>query len=137
MITREVEKKIDPAEVLRAVAATSAGFDATLSADERAALEKMSANESDPGLAYSTLEREQALADFELLGAADSLRILADQIQATVDRRMEELYQRCIAAFYVAEEMSKDPAHADLIPHVENLRRAHLAQYGKPIPPKE
>jgi hypothetical protein len=32
--------------------------------------------------------------------------------------------------------MAEDPAHAELIPHVENLHRAHLAQYGKPIPPK-
>ena len=96
----------------------------------------MSANERDPRLAYSTLDREQALTDFELLGAADSLRIVADQIQATVGRRMEEMDERCIAAFYVAEEMAKDPAHAELIPYVENMRRAHLAQYGKPIPPK-
>lgn len=136
MTVKEVQN-IDPAEVMRVVAAASASFDATLTAEERAALEKLSANDGDQGLVYSTLEREQALEDFDVLAAADSLRILADQIQATIDRRAQEMYQRCLGAFYVAEEMAKDPAHAELIPHVEALRAAHLKQYGKPIPPKQ
>lgn len=136
MITREVEK-IDPAEIMRVVANASAGFDATLTADERAALEKLSANDGDQGVVYSTLERDQALEDFELLAAADSLQILADQIRATIERRAEELYQKCLHAYYVAEELAKDPANAHLIPHVEGLRKAHLASYGKPIPPKQ
>ena len=136
MVTREVQK-IDPAAVMRVVAEASATFDATLTAEERTALEKLGANDGDPGLAYSTSEREQALEDFELLAAADSLQILADQIHATVERRQQELYEKCIKAYYVAEEMAQDPEHADLIPHVENLRRAHLAQYGRPIPPRK
>lgn len=136
MVTREVQK-IDAAEIMRVVADASASFDATLTAEERTALEKMSANDGDQGLVYSTMEREQAIEDFELLTAADSLQILADQIHATIERRMEDLYQRCLQAYYVAEELAKDPAHANLIPHVEQLQRAHLAQYGKPIPPKQ
>ncbi|HEX6100118.1 MAG TPA: hypothetical protein VF432_27645 [Thermoanaerobaculia bacterium] len=136
MTVKEVQK-IDPAAVMQVVAAASASFDATLTSDERAALEKLRANEGSQGLAYSTSEREQALEDFELLAAADSLHILADQIHATIERRAQELYERCLAAFYVAEEMAKEPEHAHLIPQVEELRQAHLRSYGRPIPPKQ
>src|SRR5689334_9420953 len=114
MVTREVQK-IDAAEIMRVVADASASFDATLTADERAALEKLSANDGDQGLVYSEMERDQALEDFELLAAADSLQILADQIHATIERRAEELYQKCLQAYYVAEELAKDPANAHLI----------------------
>lgn len=136
MVTREMQK-IDPADVMRVVAEASAAFGATLTPDERAALEKLSANDGDPGLAYAADEREQALDDFELLAAADSLRILAEQIETTLARRQQELYEKCVEAYYVAEEMSRDPEHAHLIPHVEGIRRAHLKDYGKPIPPRK
>jgi len=136
MVIRETHE-IDPAEVLRVVAGVSAGFDATLTPAERTALEKMSANDGDQGLVYSTAEREQAMEDFEMLAAADSLRILADQIEATIEQREQELYRKCLEAYYVAEELAEDPANAHLVPHVEALRRAHLASYGKPIPARK
>lgn len=136
MVDREI-RKIDPAEVMRVASEASATFAATLTSDERAASEKLSANDGGQGLVYSTLERDQALDDFDVLAAADSLQILGAQILAMVERREQELYQKCLQAFYVAEEMARDPEHADLVPHVESLRRAHLAQYGKPIPPKK
>ncbi len=136
MVTREMQK-IDPAEVMRVVAEASAGFDATLTPEERAALEKLSANDRDQGLVYSTVEREQALEDFDLLAAADSLQILADKIQATIERRHRELYEKCLEAYYVAEEMARHPEHAHLVPHVESMRRAHLKDYGKPIPARK
>ncbi|MGZ5457663.1 MAG: hypothetical protein ACXW5U_28210 [Thermoanaerobaculia bacterium] len=135
-MVKEVQK-IDPAAVMRVVANASASFDGTLAPGERAALEKLSANDGDQGLVYSTLEREQALDDFDTLAAADSLRILGEQIQATIERRAQALYQKCLHAFYLAEEMARDPEHTNLIPHVEAMRRAHLAQYGKPIPAKK
>lgn len=136
MINREIQK-IDPAEVMRVASAASASFAATLRSEERPATEKLSANDGDSGLVYSTLEREQALDDFDMLAAADSLRILGDQIHATIDRRAQEVYQKCLQAYYVAEELARDPEHAELVPHLENMRRSHLAQYGKPIPPKK
>lgn len=136
MVTRETHD-IDPAEVLRVVAEVSAGFDATLTPTERAALEKMSANDGDQGLVYSTIEREQAMEDFEMLAAADSLQILADKIHATVQQREQELYRKCLEAYYVAEELAQDPANAHIVPHVEAMRKSHIASYGKPIPAKK
>jgi len=38
--------------------------------------------------------------------------------------------------YYAAEELAKDPEHAELIPHVEKMREAYSSFYGKPIPPK-
>jgi hypothetical protein len=49
---------------------------------------------------------------------------------------MEEAYRWALDAYYTAEELARDPAHAELVPHVEAMQRAHEAQYGKPIPPK-
>ena len=49
---------------------------------------------------------------------------------------MEELYRKGLEVYYAAEDLARDPAHAELIPHVEAMRRAHEAQYGRPIPPR-
>ena len=85
----------------------------------------------------STDEREQAMSDFEALAAADALEALADEIQFFIDRRMEEAYRKALDVYYTAEELARDPEHAELVPHVEAMRRAHEQQYGKAIPPKQ
>ena len=36
-----------------------------------------------------------------------------------------------------AEELARDPAHANVILHVEALRKAHQNSYGRTIPTKE
>ena len=135
MVSKE-NRPFDPAEVLRLVEAMNASLDAELRPEERTALNQRSREDVMSSLVYSADEREQAMSDFEMLAAADALEALADEIQSFVDRRMEEAYRKALEVYYTAEELSRDPAHAELLPHVEAMRRAHEEQYGKPIPPK-
>ena len=135
MVNKE-DRPFDPAEVLRVVGAMSASFEAELRPEERLAMKNRSGGDVMPSLVYSAEEREEAMSDFELLGAADALEALANEIQAFCDRRMEEAYRKALEVYYTAEELSRDPAHPELLPHVEAMRRAHEEQYGKPIPPK-
>jgi hypothetical protein len=88
-------------------------------------------------VATTTEQREQAESDFAALAAADALSALAAKIKAVLARRHEELYQKCLTAYYVAEDLARDPQHADLIPHVESMRAAHERDYGYSIPPRE
>lgn len=135
-MTTNEKQKLDPQAVLRLVSAASASFDAQLTPEERSAMNDRSAGEGAPAPVYSIDEREAAMLDFELTGAAEALEVLADQIEAVMARRLEEAYRQALEVYYTAEELAKDPEHAALIPHVEAMRRAHESQYGKPIPPR-
>ena len=90
-----------------------------------------------PQVAVTPEQREQAESDFAALAVAEALMALAAKIKAVLARREEELYQKCLTAYYVAEDLARDPQHASLIPHVEAMRAAHERDYGYPIPPRE
>jgi len=77
-----------------------------------------------------------AIADFESAAVADALESMADSLGAAIDDAQTNLLARCLEVYYTTEELSRDPAHADLIPHVEAMRRAYEQSYGKPIPPR-
>jgi hypothetical protein len=126
----------DPAVVLQVVSDARAVFDAALSDEERAAMQARAADDRSADVLYSIDQREQAMSEFGTLAAADALQALADDVQAHAGRLMEELQQKALEVYYTAEELAKDPANAELIPHVENMRRAYEAQHGRPIPPK-
>jgi len=74
--------------------------------------------------------------DFEYAAVADALDSLASDVRAAIDRAQAEATEKALEVYYTAEELARDPAHADLIPHVEQMRRAYERTYGKPIPPK-
>jgi hypothetical protein len=127
---------IDAEAVLRVVGEVTATFEAQLTAEERLAMRNRSADDRSSAIVYPADERDAALSDFEALAAADALKTLADEIQFFIDRRMEEAYRWALDAYYTAAELARDPEHADLVPHVEAMQRAHEEQYGRPIPPK-
>jgi len=76
------------------------------------------------------------LEDFDLMAVADGLEAFADDIQAVIEQKHAAALVKALEIYYVTEELARNPEHADLIPHVENMRRAYEKQYGKPIPPK-
>jgi hypothetical protein len=127
---------IDIDAVLRVVSETTATFEASLTPEERLAMQSRKRDDQPPELVYSVDERDQAMSDFEALAAADALEALAGEIQFVVDRKMEKGYRQALEVYYTAEELARDPEHAELVPHVEAMRQAHEAQYGRPIPPK-
>jgi len=81
----------------------------------------------------ATLEGD-ALDDFECAAVADALEAMADDLAAAIADARADLFAKCLEVYYAAEELSRDPAHADLIPHVEEMRRAYQQSCGKPIP---
>ncbi|HUP58846.1 MAG TPA: hypothetical protein VNA69_00350 [Thermoanaerobaculia bacterium] len=130
------EKRFDAEAVLQFVSEATASLEAVLTPEEREAVNRGRSEDETPSLVYSEGERGQALEDFELLAAADAMSGLANDIQAMIATRMDKLYRQGLEVYYAAVELAKDPEHAHLIPHVEAMRKAHEAQYGKPIPPR-
>jgi hypothetical protein len=136
MRTKE-NQNFDAEAVLRLVNEMKVTFETELTAEERLAMQNRQSDDQSAAFVYSTDEREQAMSEFEALAAADALEALADEIQFFIDRRMEEAYRKALDVYYTAEELARDPEHAELVPHVEAMRRAHEQQYGKAIPPKQ
>ena len=79
---------------------------------------------------HSTPNAGDALPEF----AADGLGELASEMQMIIGQRAEKLYREALEVYYVAEELARDPAHEELIPHVEAMRQSHERDYGVPIP---
>ena len=75
-----------------------------------------------------------ALTDFEYAAIADALEAIGDDLTAAIDDAQTALVTKCLEVYYAAEELSHDPAQADLIPYVEEMRRAYEQSYGRPIP---
>lgn len=125
--------------ILQTAVDAGIAFDAILTPEERLLLESWRSRDERtvlPPLAFDATHREQAEHDFTALAVADALSALATKIRTVLELRREELYLQCLEAYYVAEELSRDPQHAELIPHVEAMRAAHERDYGYPIPPK-
>lgn len=78
----------------------------------------------------------QSAEDFEYAAIADAAGSLADELHEAIERVHAEATQKALEVYYAAEELARDPAHAELIPHVQRMREAYERDYGKPIPPK-
>jgi hypothetical protein len=75
--------------------------------------------------------------DFEYAAVAEALQTFADDLNAVIEQKRAHLEEQALEVYYTAEELAKDPAHADLIPVVERLRQAYFNDHGKPIPPRK
>lgn len=73
--------------------------------------------------------------EFEYAAVAEALESLADDLSAAIERRHAEATAEALRIYYAAEELARDPAHADLIPHVQRMREAYEREHGRPIPP--
>jgi hypothetical protein len=91
-----------------------------------------------PPVMKRTDERSKArtVEEFEEQAVIDGLESLSDELSAAIQERHAKAVQEALRVYYTAEEMAKDPAHADLIPHVKSMREAYEKSYGHPIPPK-
>ena len=65
------------------------------------------------------------------------LRSLATDVRSAIEYAHAQATEKALQVYYAAEELARDPAHADLIPHVEAMRKAYEKSYGKPIPAKK
>ena len=77
------------------------------------------------------------MADFEMESIAEALESMADELHDAIDAAQAKALAQALDVYYAAEELARDPAHADLIPHVEAMRAAYEHDFGKPIPPRK
>ena len=75
-----------------------------------------------------------SLTDFELQAIADAMESVLNDLTSILERAHEHAREEGLRVYYTAEELSRDPAHADLLPHVEKMREAYERSYGVPIP---
>jgi len=78
----------------------------------------------------------QTEEEFEYAAIAAGLESMANDVAAAIEHARAQATEQALQIYYAAEELARDPAHAELIPHVEAMRQAYERTYGKPIPPK-
>jgi hypothetical protein len=126
----------DAEALLRVIADVQAAIEGAFTPEERAAAQQATL-ESEPAPVYATDDKVRALEDFALSGAAESLELLAGQLDALVQQKMDGLYVQALEIYYAAVELARDPEHAHLQAEVEKMRASHIEQYGRPIPPRQ
>ena len=84
-----------------------------------------------------SLVEARTMEEFEGAAVLEAVETLADDLRATIEEAEQRMYESALDVYYAAEELAQDPAHADVIPHVEAMRAAHQKSYGRPIPTKE
>jgi hypothetical protein len=137
---RKVKKSsyTDGPALLRSVGEIQAAFEATLTPEDRAMLAELQKGEvMSPPVVYSADEKAEALDDFALTTAVESLTQIAQQAHLIAEQKRQHAYRMILDMYYALEDASKDPdnpQHELILEHMENLRRAHESQYGKPIP---
>ena len=82
-------------------------------------------------------EDEEAMKTFEMLALADGLESFAGELREAIDEAQQKLMEDAMNVYYAAEELINDPAHAHLIPYVEQMRAIYLRDFGTEIPPKK
>jgi hypothetical protein len=72
--------------------------------------------------------------EFELMAIADGLEAFADDLRESIEEQTAIAREQAMEVYYTAVELSQQPEHADLIPHVEAMRAAYIRDYGHPPP---
>ena len=75
--------------------------------------------------------------DFDYAAVADGLSSLAGELSAAIDHAAAAATEKALEIYYAAEELARDPAHAELIPHVERMRAAYERDFGRPVPARK
>jgi hypothetical protein len=123
----ETMKKLDAQAVLRKLA------------EMREAMPKPTKPSKTPRKSEATSRAAgvNSLEDFDQLAIIDALESMATELDEAIQEKREHAIQSALEVYYNAEELAKDPAHAELIPHVENMRKAYEKDFGRPIPPRK
>ncbi|HVE70311.1 MAG TPA: hypothetical protein VNI54_03005 [Thermoanaerobaculia bacterium] len=75
--------------------------------------------------------------DFEYAAVADGVESLLHELEAAIDHAYALATAKALEIYYTAEELSRQPEHAELIPHVARMREAWEEEHGRPIPERE
>lgn len=123
-----IKKKLDAEPILRKLAEMRKSIPYI---DEAPPRPRSDARATLDGMPLETAE------DFEYAAVADALQSLADDLHAVIEQKRAQAEAQALEIYYTAEELSRDPEHAHLIPVVERLREAYRNDHGKDIPPRK
>jgi len=83
------------------------------------------------------IERYSGGLDFETQAVVDGLESLADDVRDLVLEAEFKAFEQAMEIYYGAVELTRDGQNPELLPHVEEMRRAYEKSYGRPIPSRE
>ena len=76
------------------------------------------------------------LEDFEWESVAMAAEAMANELHEAIEAAQAKALAQAMDIYYAAEELARDPAHADLLPSLQAMREAYERDFGKPIPPR-
>lgn len=124
------KQKIDVEGILNTLAKMRQQMPHVVDVPAQAPVETAGVASFDPG-------DEDAMEAFELEALADALETFAGEVSRSVEAAREEAMAKALEVYYLAEELSKDPEHAHLIPHVEEMRAIYRRDFGVDIPKRK
>ena len=87
-------------------------------------------------MALSPVPSEEELELFDLETVQEGVESVLAELTASLDYARNKAIEESLKIYYVAEELARDPEHANLIPHVLAMREAYERDFGEPIPPR-
>ena len=69
--------------------------------------------------------------DFEWAAVLQGIGSLLAEASAVARQKRARVDETALQVYYATEELSHDPQHAHLIPHVERIREAYERDYGR------
>ncbi|HYK03771.1 MAG TPA: hypothetical protein VE974_18585 [Thermoanaerobaculia bacterium] len=134
----EDAQPVDTDALLQAINELRMTFERTLPRDVRGLLPQGPATDEAAPYMYSAVHKEAAMEDFAFESALETLELLAEQARVVAEIKREQAYQMALRIYYGLEDaLAADPDNTEVATHVNNMRRAHQSQYGKPIPPRD
>jgi hypothetical protein len=132
------DEPIDTDALLQAVSELRMAFERTLTPDVRAALPPPPATDEAAPYMFSAVHKHEAMEDFAFESAIETMELLAEQARFVADMKREQAYHMALRIYYAMEDtLATDPENSELSAHMENMQRAHMSQYGTPIPERE
>lgn len=77
-----------------------------------------------------------SIEDFEYETVLEGLETTMTELGAVIEATRAKAIAQALEVYYAAEDLARDPAHAEVIPHVQAMRRAYEEEFGTPIPPR-
>jgi hypothetical protein len=77
---------------------------------------------------------EETMEMFEMETLADALESFAGELTHSIETARKKALTQALEVYYAAEELARDPEHADLIPYVQQMREGYRHDFGTDIP---
>jgi hypothetical protein len=84
-----------------------------------------------------TMRVANRIDDFDHAALAEALESLASELRSAIEEMRADALHGALNAYYAAEELARDPEHAELVPHVAAMRVAYEREFGRGLPARK